>query len=259
MVMLASELRPDSSVVAEVRPSPNHSERKNGMSPDMILLHYTGMRDNEAALRQLCAPQAEVSAHYVVQQDGYIVQLVAEARRAWHAGVSSWAGETDVNSCSIGIEIANPGHDHGYPDFPKRQIAAVTALCRSIMTRHQVPADRVLAHSDVAPNRKQDPGEKFPWKTLADSGVGLWVNPAPITEGGAVFVLGESDPAIREMQELLGRYGYDIAVSGSYDLATRDVIAAFQRHFRPARVDGVADASTIATLKALLAARAARS
>jgi len=257
--MLVSELRPDSSVVAEVRPSPNHSERKDGVAPDMIVLHYTGMRDNEAAIRHLCAPATEVSAHYVVLQDGFILQLVAESRRAWHAGVASWAGETDVNSRSIGIEIANPGHDRGYPDFPRRQIAAVTTLCRSIFTRHRIPAWRVLGHSDVAPARKQDPGEKFPWRLLSESGIGLWVNPAPITEGGAVFVLGESDPAIREMQELLGRYGYDIAVSGSYDLATRDVIAAFQRHFRPARVDGVADASTIATLKALLAARAARS
>jgi len=170
-----------------------------------------------------------------------------------------WEGESDINSRSIGIEIANPGHDRGYPDFPRRQIAAVTALCRSIMTRHRIPAWRVLGHSDVAPARKQDPGEKFPWRLLSESGIGLWVNPAPITEGGAVFVLGESAPAIREIQELLGRYGYDIAVSGSYDPATRDVIAAFQRHFRPARVDGVADASTITTLRALLAARAARS
>ena len=253
--MLVSELRPDSSVVAEVRPSPNHSERKNGMSPDMILLHYTGMRDNEAALRTLCTPQAEVSAHYVVMQDGYIVQLVAEARRAWHAGVSSWAGETDVNSCSIGIEIANPGHDHGYPEFPKRQIAAVTALCRSIMTRHQVPADRVLAHSDVAPTRKQDPDEKFRWKVLADSGIGLWVKPEPLSADGPIFVLGETNPTIEEMQRLLAKYGYGVSANGYLDGTTRDAVAAFQRHFRPARIDGVIDGSTMATLKTLLAAR----
>jgi N-acetylmuramoyl-L-alanine amidase len=258
MVMLVSELRPDSCVVAEVRPSPNHSERKDGAAPDMIVLHYTGMRDNEAALRQLCTPSAEVSAHYVVLQDGYIVQLVAEACRAWHAGVSSWAGKSDINSCSIGIEIANPGHDHGYPDFPKRQIAAVTALCRSIFTRHQIPADRVLAHSDIAPTRKQDPGEKFPWKVLADSGIGLWVKPAPITQAGPIFVLGESDPAVEETQQLLARYGYGVAPTGYLDGATRDAVAAFQRHFRPIRVDGVIDVSTIATLKALLAARDAR-
>ena len=259
MVALVSALRPDSCVVAEVRESPNHGERRGDPKLDMILLHYTGMPNAEDAVAKLCTRGTEVSAHYVVMEDGYVIQCVPEARRAWHAGAAMWEGESDINSRSIGIEIANPGHDRGYPDFPRRQIAAVTALCRSIMTRHRIPAWRVLGHSDVAPARKQDPGEKFPWRLLSESGIGLWVNPAPITEGGAVFVLGESDPAIREMQELLGRYGYDIAVSGSYDLATRDVIAAFQRHFRPARVDGVADASTIATLKALLAARAARS
>jgi N-acetylmuramoyl-L-alanine amidase len=256
--MLVSELRSDSCVVAEVRPSPNHSERKDGALPDMIVLHYTGMPDNEAAIRQLCNPASEVSAHYVVLPDGRIVQLVAESRRAWHAGVSSWAGETDINSRSIGIEIANPGHDHGYPNFPRRQIAAVTTLCRSIGTRHEIAADRVLAHSDVAPTRKQDPGEKFPWKVLAESGIGLWVNPAPVTRAGPIYVLGETNPAIEEIQGLLARYGYDVAPTGYLDGTTRDAVAAFQRHFRPVRVDGVVDVSTTATLKALLAVRDAR-
>ena len=182
-----------------------------------------------------------------------------EARRAWHAGAAVWQGESDINSCSIGIEIANPGHSHGYPEFPKRQIAAVMTLCRSIFTRHRIPAWRVLGHSDVAPARKQDPGEKFPWHVLHDAGIGLWVKPAPIFQGGTVFVLGESDPAIADMQALLGKYGYDIPTSGSFDSTTREVVVAFQRHFRPARVDGVADTSTIATIKALLAARAALS
>src|SRR5437660_10843327 len=167
--MLVPELRPDSSVVAEVRPSPNHNDRKNGGRPDMILLHYTGMRDNEAAIRHLCTPISEVSAHYVVLQDGFIVQLVPESRRAWHAGVSSWAGETDINSRSIGIEIANPGHDHGYPAFPKRPVAAVTALCRSILTRHRIVPNRELAHSDVAPSRQRDPRAKLPCNPLADA------------------------------------------------------------------------------------------
>jgi N-acetylmuramoyl-L-alanine amidase len=255
MTALVSELRPDSCVVAEARPSPNHSERRNNISPDMIVLHYTGMRDNEAALRHLCSPTSEVSAHYVVLQDGHIVQLVAESRRAWHAGSSAWAGETDINSCSIGIEIANPGHEHGYPDFPKRQIAAVTALCRSICTRHNIPPDRVLGHSDVAPMRKQDPGEKFPWRVLAESGIGLWVKPAPIIQQGAIFVLGETHPAVDEIQRLLGRYGYAVSPTGYLDGTTRDAVAGFQRHFRPARVDGVVDLSTTETLKALLALR----
>ncbi len=258
MVMLVSELRPDSCVVAEVRPSPNHNERKRGARPDMIVLHYTGMRDAQAAINLLCTPASEVSAHYVVLEDGHIVQLVAEERRAWHAGASSWAGETDINSCSIGIEIANPGHDHGYPDFPKRQIAAVTALCRSIFTRHKVPADRMLGHSDVAPARKQDPGEKFPWRLLADSGIGLWVKPVPISQAGPIYVLGETDPTIEALQRLLAKYGYGVNPTGYLDGTTRDAVAAFQRHFRPARVDGVVDVSTMMTLKALVEARDAR-
>jgi N-acetylmuramoyl-L-alanine amidase len=259
MVTLVSALRPDSCVVAEVRPPPNHGERKLNAKPDMIVLHYTGMRDTEAALVKLCSAGSEVSTHYVVMEDGYIVQCVPEARRAWHAGAAVWEGESDINSCSIGIEIANPGHSHGYPDFPKRQIAAVTALCRSIFTRYRIPAWRVLGHSDVAPARKQDPGEKFPWRVLCDSGIGLWVRPAPIVPGGPVFVLGESDPAIADMQALLGQYGYNVPTAGDFDGATRDVIAAFQRHFRPAQVDGIADTSTIATIKAVLAARNALS
>ena len=140
------------------------------MRPDMILLHYTGMFDASVALDRLCTAGSEVSAHYLVLEDGHVIQMVPEGRRAWHAGASFWGGETDINSCSIGIEIANPGHDYGYPDFPKRQIAAVTALCRGIQTRNTIRPERVLAHSDVAPSRKNDPGEKFPWQTLWDFG-----------------------------------------------------------------------------------------
>jgi N-acetylmuramoyl-L-alanine amidase len=191
-------------------------------------------------------------------EDGYVIQCVPEARRAWHAGAAFWENESDINSCSIGIEIANPGHSHGYPDFPRRQVAAVTALCRGIFTRYRIPVWRVLGHSDVAPARKQDPGEKFPWRLLFDSGIGLWVKPAPVVPGGKVFVLGDNDPAITEFQTLLRQYGYDIPTSGNFDAPTRDVVTAFQRHFRPALVDGAADTSTIATIKALLAARNAR-
>jgi N-acetylmuramoyl-L-alanine amidase len=243
-------------VVAELRPSPNHGERKAGAKPDMLVLHYTGMADINAALAKLCTPGTEVSTHYLVMENGHIIQCVPEERRAWHAGVASWAGESDVNSCSIGIEIANPGHSYGYPDFPKRQIAAVIMLCRSIFTRFHIPPWRVLAHSDVAPNRKQDPGEKFPWNTLSENGIGLWVSPAPIVAGGPLFALGDTDGAITEFQGRLNMYGYDLPVNGKYDAATRDVIIAFQRHFRPARVDGIADPSTIATIRSLAAARA---
>jgi N-acetylmuramoyl-L-alanine amidase len=245
----------ESCVVAEVRPSPNHGERKGEQRPNMILLHYTGMPEAAAALERLCSLGSEVSAHYFVFENGRVIQLVQETRRAWHAGTSFWAGETDINSCSIGIEIANPGHDYGYPEFPKRQIAAVTALCRGIQARNVIPSLRVLAHSDVAPARKQDPGEKFPWRTLWDSGVGHWVDPAPITEGGAVLALGDRGDAVAAMQDLLSQYGYNIAVNGNYDSVTHDVAAAFQRHFRPERVDGVSDESTRVTLRDLLATR----
>jgi N-acetylmuramoyl-L-alanine amidase len=255
MVLFVSEFRPDSSVVAEVRASPNHGERKAGVKPDMVVLHYTGMPDPQAAIEHLCSAGSEVSCHYVVLPDGHIVQCVPETLRAWHAGQAVWAGETDINSCSLGIEIANPGHDHGYPDFPKRQIAAVIALCRSIFTRHRIPAERVLGHSDVAPSRKKDPGEKFPWRTLHDSGIGHWIKPALLVKNGAIYVLGETNQWIKEAQALLQRYGYGIEPTGYFDGTTHDVVTAFQRHFRPAQVDGVIDVSTVQTLKALLKAR----
>jgi N-acetylmuramoyl-L-alanine amidase len=246
---------PDSCVVATVMPSPNYGERKGGRQPDMILLHYTGMRDADAALERLTSRGSDVSAHYFVFEDGRVVQLVEESRRAWHAGEASWAGEKDINSCSIGIEIANPGHEFGYRDFPARQIAAVTALCRSILTRHPIPPVRVLAHSDVAPSRKKDPGEKFPWRTLHDSGIGHWVKPAPLNEQGNVLALGDHGEEVAAMQKSFAEYGYAIAASGAFDAATLDVVTAFQRHFRPQRIDGVADASTRATLREVLAQR----
>ena len=246
---------PDSCVVAEVMPSPNHGERKDGRRVDMIVLHYTGMSDAEAALERLKARGSEVSSHYFVFEDGRIMQLVQESRRAWHAGKSFWAGETDINSCSIGIEIANPGHDHGYPNFPKRQIAAVTALCRSIQTRNTIPPVRVVAHSDIAPARKQDPGEKFPWRTLHESGVGHWIKPAAIMDFGQALRLGDRGDAVAALQKSLGDYGYGVEASGEYDALTRDVVVAFQRHFRPERIDGIADPSTRSTLQELLATR----
>lgn len=221
----------------------------------MIVLHYTGMADAEAALELLRARGSDVSSHYFVFEDGRIIQMVPESRRAWHAGVAAWGKETDINSCSIGIEIANPGHDHGYPDFPKRQIAATTALCRSILTRHTIATTRVVAHSDVAPARKQDPGEKFPWRTLYDSGVGHWVKPAPIMNFGQSLGLGARGDAVASLQKALADYGYGIEVSGEFDITMQEIVTAFQRHFRPERIDGVADPSTRSTLTELLATR----
>jgi N-acetylmuramoyl-L-alanine amidase len=247
--------QPDSSVVSDVVPSVNCGQRLDGRVPDMILLHYTGMLDAEAALRRLCSADSKVSSHYVVFEDGRITQCVPESERAWHAGVSYWDGETDINSCSIGIEIANPGHEFGYPDFPSRQVAAVITLCRGIIARRNVRADRVLAHSDVAPSRKQDPGEKFPWRLLSDSGVGLWVPPAPVDTDGARVTVGDNGDEVFELQESLAAYGYGLDVTGEYNAETAEVVTAFQRHFRPAQVDGQADASTSKTLAALLERR----
>lgn len=272
---------PDNGLVDEVRPSPNHGERRGRFAhepPDILLLHYTGMpagrgrSAGERAIGWLTNPVSEVSAHYVVDEDGRIVQLVPETLRAWHAGVAVWGDERDVNSASIGIEIANPGHwwdlaaspdrdpgepvevHPGYRPFPSVQIAAVIALARDVVARNGIPAERVLGHSDVAPARKRDPGELFPWQDLAAAGVGLWVAPVARTEG-RVLCLGEASPPVAALQAMLRLYGYGLDVTGTFDAATRDVVTAFQRHFRPERIDGVADPSTIATLRALLEAR----
>jgi N-acetylmuramoyl-L-alanine amidase len=250
-----SIFQPESSVVADVVPSPTHDERKDGRAPDMIVLHYTGMPTAQEALERLCNPRSKVSSHYFVFEDGRIVQSVRENRRAWHAGVSLWAGETDINSSSIGVEIANPGHDNGYPDFPTRQIAAVIALCKGIIARRGIARDRVLAHSDVAPSRKQDPGEKFPWALLARSGVGEWVTPSRISDQGPIFKFGDKGDNVRGLQSALADFGYGVPTNGAFDEATRDVVTAFQRHFRPAKVDGIADRSTLRTLHKLLQQR----
>ena len=254
----ASDMKffPDSSVVSDVLPSANYGDRRSGRAPDMIVLHYTGMNDAEVAIRRLTVAGTEVSAHYIVREDGRIIQSVPENLRAWHAGAGTWGTETDVNSASIGIEIVNGGHDYDLPAYPLRQIAAVIALCKGIMIRRNIPRERVIGHSDVSPGRKQDPGEKFPWQLLADSGVGLYVLPAKIVPGPSLG-LGAMGPEVQALQEALAAYGYAIPASGQYDSATRDVVAAFQRHFRPARVDGIADPSTLKTLEDLLHARAA--
>jgi N-acetylmuramoyl-L-alanine amidase len=239
------------TITVEEWPSPHHGERKSGPI-DILLLHYTELPDAEA-LAWLCNPQSKVSSHYFVYEDGRVLSLVPEERRAWHAGASSWAGETDINSRSIGIEISNAGHPGGLPPYPDAQIEAVIALSREILARHPIPPHRVLGHSDVAPGRKRDPGEHFPWAKLAAAGIGRWVPPAPIEDGPA-FAEGASGSQVEALQAMLALYGYGIDVTGSYDRRMADVVAAFQRHFRPARVDGVADPSTILTLRDLLIA-----
>jgi N-acetylmuramoyl-L-alanine amidase len=193
----------------------------------------------------------------VILEDGRIVQLVPEYRRAWHAGQSSWANDRDLNSASIGIEIVHPGHEGVAAGevlaYPSAQIDAVIALCKDIIARHQIPSHRILAHSDIAPDRKIDPGEFFPWERLAAEGVGHYVVPHPIEEGPRLE-RGVHGIEVEKLQALLAMYGYGIRVSNLYGPRTENVVRAFQRHFRPARVDGIADQSTIETLRALLAA-----
>ena len=242
--------RPDSALVACVQASPNHGDRR-GRAPDCIVLHYTGMPTGDGALAQLCNPKAEVSAHYFVFEDGRIVQLVPEERRAWHAGRASWFGETDMNSASIGVEIVNPGHDGGLPPFPDAQITAVIALCRDIAARRAIAPERILAHSDIAPGRKVDPGERFPWAQLAAEGVGIWREPAPDAPG-LILARGAIGAVVSALQRDLRALGYGLDETGAYDARTKIVVEAFQRRWRPQRVDGVADPSVRATIAAAL-------
>lgn len=243
------------------------------MRADILLLHYTGMKSCERAIAWLADPRSKVSCHYVVDTDGTITQMVPEGLRAWHAGVSYWAGIDDVNSHSIGIEIHNPGHDDGYPMFPEAQMHAVIALCRDIVARNEIRPERVLAHSDVAPSRKIDPGEKFDWARLSRAGVGHWVEPAAPTDAVAsdqnvaassMNRAAEADQGrgteasshreVSRARALLAAYGYAIPLEGSADADFTTVVRAFQRHFRPQRVDGLLDASTLDTLERLVAA-----
>ena len=213
------------------RPSPNHDARPAGKATDLVILHYTGMRDAESALRRLTDPAAKVSSHYLIDEQGLVHRLVDESRRAWHAGVSYWGGERDVNGVSIGIELVNPGHDFGYRPFPQAQMTALIELCRGLLARHPISRASIVGHSDVAPRRKIDPGELFDWRALAAAGFGLW--PEPLE--------GPAAPAAA--LKALARIGYEIGQAET-DEISRAAIAAFQRHFRPGRIDGGIDSET---------------
>ncbi len=212
------------------RSSPNFGPRPDGISVDLLVLHYTGMASAEAALARLTDPGSGVSAHYVIDEDGTVYRLVAEEMRAWHAGVACWRNRTDINDRSIGIELVNPGHEFGYRPFPEAQMAALEELAKEILARYPIPPRNVVGHSDIAPDRKKDPGELFDWRRLAEAGIGLWPSPR-----GA---------EIEMIPVMLAAYGYDIEAEGA--------LAAFQRHFRPSRIDGVGDLETAALLKGLL-------
>ena len=246
--------RADTALEAALRPAANAGPRKAGARPSILLLHYTGVATCAKALDWLTCAESRVSCHYAIDEAGRITQMVAEGMRAWHAGEAIWAGETDINSASIGIEIHNPGHDFGYPDFPEAQMRVVEVLSRDIVARHDIRPERVLAHSDVAPTRKKDPGEKFPWARLAAAGIGHWVIPAPVKSAERGMGVGVAGPLIADVQALLARYGYGLEATGVVDGKTEFVVTAFQRHFRPERVDGRIDQSTITTLQNLLAA-----
>ena len=248
------------------RPSPNFGARYDGKSIDSIVLHYTGMGTGADAEDWLCDRASRVSSHYIVHEDGRVVQMVRELDRAWHAGIGCWHGERDMNSVSVGIEIVNPGHRDWPEDaatgtldpFPDAQVAAIILLCRSVMERHTIAPERVLGHSDLAPHRKRDPGEAFPWALLAAAGIGRMVAPAPI-RGGRFLATGDSGEPVAALQAMLTMLGFECEPTGTFCGGTETVVRAFQRHWRPARIDGVADASTIETLHALLSASKAGS
>ncbi len=237
-----------SLLVREI-PSPNHDARPPDTPIDTLILHYTGMQTAGAAIARLRDPAAQVSSHYVVDEDGAILRLVPEERRAWHAGVSFWRGHTALNGRSVGIEIVNPGHEWGYRDFPVLQLAAVCDLCQAILGRHPIPPRNVVAHSDVAPERKQDPGERFPWAGFAQQGVGLWPD---VPDQGTAAAIEDAAGLLPVRQGLAG-VGYDVAPEGPMDAALATVLRAFQRHWRPETVNGCADAGTRSRLTALLA------
>ena len=243
--------RPDSAFVDDVHPSPNFGARAECARPKFLVLHYTGLTSAARSIAVLADPVCQVSCHYVIDVDGRTTQMVRETDRAWHAGVSFWQGERDINSHSIGIEIQNPGHEHGYPDFPDTQMVAVETLARDIIVRYTMRPEHVLAHSDIAPQRKIDPGEKFNWQRLARGGVGNWVVPSAPTEPVSDFDLSSPNAHVQRCQQLLAAYGYEVPQSGALDAKTERVVSAFQRHFRPARVDGLVDQSTINTLERL--------
>lgn len=205
-----------------VAPSPNIDERECAV--EFLVMHYTGMQDAASAIALLRSPEAKVSAHYVVDEDGTVYCLVPEEKRAWHAGISYWRGRRALNGASVGIEIVNPGHEWGYRAFPEAQMAAVERLSLEILGRHAIPARNVVAHSDIAANRKQDPGELFDWKRLAAAGIGAWTDDFHDS---------------KDFWGDLAAIGYDV------ELPPADVIRAFQRHFLPKNLSGEADELTM--------------
>lgn len=233
--------------------SPNFNDRPDDGVIDTLVMHYTGMRSADEALRRLCNPDSNVSSHYLVHEDGRVVMLVPEAKRAWHAGISCWRGVSSLNDRSIGIEIVNPGHEFGYRPFPEEQMEAVSDLAFSIIERHKIPARNVVGHSDIAPTRKEDPGELFNWQRLAAEGIGLWPDVKKIRKPHVpVINPGEESVAVGRVQKMLAAYGYHLRIDGFYGPKNEAIIKAFKRHFVPEYINVVWDNAADARLTKLL-------
>ncbi|HPE48371.1 MAG TPA: N-acetylmuramoyl-L-alanine amidase [Hyphomonas sp.] len=240
----------------ETAHSPNHDERREEI--DMLVLHYTGMEDGESALAHMCNPEAKVSAHYMIWEDGRITRLVDESRRAWHAGVASWQGDCDLNSRSIGIEIVNGGHnvpldDGSPPPYAEAQIHALILLSKRTISRYGIPQTRIVGHSDIAPDRKDDPGEHFPWARLAAEGIGLYPEADEDADGTSVLP-GDRGMLVDSLQRSLIAIGYGLEATGEFDEATAHAVNAFQRRFLPQRLGRHGDALTLAHIAKVQAA-----
>ena len=227
--------------------SPNWNERPSGVSIDMVILHYTGMKTGEEALQRLCDPDAAVSSHYLIEEDGEIFQLVAEEKRAWHAGVSHWQGRENINHNSIGVELVNPGHEFGYRAFPPAQIDSLLALLVGVKARHKIPTGGFLGHSDIAPGRKVDPGHLFPWRQLAAEGFGVFSD--RIASDTAVRLrLDDTGPLVNKVNKQLAIVGYRGCDNVTFGQGTAHVLKAFQAHWRPEEINGVLDEGTAIVL-----------
>lgn len=209
--------------------SPNFDERPTHPKIDLIIIHYTGMEKVKEALTRLCDPNAKVSAHYLIDQSGFTYQLVNDQKRAWHAGVSYWQGRRDINGISLGIELDNSGHNFGLPPFPSAQITCLLELLQRLSQKYHIHKERIIGHSDIAPMRKNDPGELFPWQTLHEQGFGLWPAAKPVSK---------TPESVEEIQKSLAAIGYECPLTGQLDLQTITVIQAFQRHFTPSEITG---------------------
>jgi N-acetylmuramoyl-L-alanine amidase len=233
--------------------SPNFDDRPEGVQVDVLVMHYTGMKTAEEALARLNSVEDKVSAHYLIHENGEVVQLVPENKRAWHAGVSSWRGRERLNDTSIGIELVNPGHEFGYRPFPAVQMLALIDLCKDILERHPIPTRNVVGHSDIAPSRKEDPGELFDWRMLAREGIGLWPELPKELPDFLELDVGMLGPEVESLQRRLVQYGYSLKADGYFGNATQAAVKAFQRHFTPRQVNGAWAALQEAALVALLA------